>query len=219
MMASAEQRESQDDLLYRSRAPEATREPAGLTDRLNAARQGDSAAADVVARQTYEALCNIARAHRSSWRHAFTLDTRAIVHEAYLKLFAEQPQGWDHRRHFYRAASRAMRHLLVDCARVRRTAKRLPGGGFVALDDANPVAPEVAQEILDLNEALPRLERTYPHHCQVVEMRYFLGLTQPEVAKSLELSLSTVRRREAFALAFLRAELMEPKTPSSEEPR
>ena len=151
-----------------------------------------------------------------SWRDAFTLDTGAILHEAYLRLFAGPPTEWEHRRHFYRAASRAMRHVLVDYARARRTAKRSPEGGLVPLDDANPVAPEVAQEILDLHEALPALERAHPEHAQIVEMRYFLGLTQPEVAEALRVSLSTVRRRETFALAFLRAEMLEPTRPRGE---
>jgi RNA polymerase sigma factor (TIGR02999 family) len=184
--------------------------PAGLTTLLNAASRGDAGAAELAARQTYEALYDIARAHRVSWRAAFTLDTGAILHEAYLKLFAGQLQQWEHRRHFYRAASCAMRHVLVDYARARRTAKRSPEGGLVDLDGANPVAPEVAQEILDVHASLPVLERAHPEHAQIVEMRYFLGLTQPEVAEALELSLSTVRRRETFALAFLRAEMLEP---------
>ena len=192
--------------------------PAGLTALLNAASHGDVAAAHLVARETYAALYDIARSHRVSWQGDFTLDTGAILHEAYLKLFSGQSRQWEHRSHFYRAASRAMRHVLVDYARARRAAKRTPEGGFVEFVEANPVALEIAQDILDVNEALPVLERAYPEHAQIVEMRYFLGLTQPEVAEALELSLSTVRRRETFALAFLRAEMMEP-TPFQEESR
>lgn len=180
-----------------------------LTELLNEAANGDPLAAERVARETYQALYDAARAQRVSWRGSPTLDTRAILHEAYLKLFANSGQHWDHRRHFYRAASRAMRHVLVDYARAQRTEKRRPEGGLVTLDDANPVAKEVAQDLLDLNDVLPTLEREHPDHAHLIEMRYFLGFTQAEVAEAMELSFSTVRRREAFALAFLRAEMGE----------
>ena len=180
-----------------------------LTAVLNAASHGDRAAAERVARETYDALYRVARAHRVRWRGQFTLDTGAILHEAYLKLFSGQEQQWEHRRHFYRTASRAMRQVLVDYAKARSASKRMPEGGFADLADVNPVAPEVAQEILDLHEALPLLERQHPEHAQLIEMRYFLGFTQEETADALEASLSTVRRRERFALAFLRAEMAE----------
>lgn len=136
-----------------------------------------------------------------------TLQTTAIIHEAYLKLGHAPGKIWENRVHFLGVAAKAMRHVLVDHARTQRASKR---GGDVRIEqlgeDAD-VAATRAVEMIALDDALRTLAGQYPRQAEVVELRYFGGLTVEETADSLKLSVETVARDWRFARAFLRTEL------------
>lgn len=193
---------------------------AELTGLLEAAARGDRDAFDRAFGLLYAELAALARAQRGRRRDNPTLDTTALVHEAYLKLLkpmAVAPAGdprWESRGHFFALAARAMRHILVNYAEARRAAKRGGGARLVTLDESggaerafNPVAAEAADEILALHEALDRLERLDPRQARVVECRFFAGLTVPDTAAALGLSEATVKRDWRLASAWLHREL------------
>jgi RNA polymerase sigma factor (TIGR02999 family) len=158
---------------------------------------------------TYRELRRLARRALRGEQAGHTLDSGALVHESWLRLRAagagtEIP--WLERSHFLGVAARAMRAVLVDHARARRTAKRGGGRGTVPIDNVDvAVAPtdEADARILALGEALDRLAREDAEAAQIVELRHFVGLTLEEIAVLRGVSLSTVRRRWAFAKAWL----------------
>lgn len=186
-----------------------------LTQLLKAAPEDPSAADQLVAR-VYDDLCRLARGIRHD---ADTLTTRGVVHEAYERLVDAPEGGWNGRAHFFGAAARAMRQVLVDRARARKRAKR--GGGVrpLALDDAPQIAAEAdearADDLLALNDALDRLDALDPRAVRVVECRYFAGLTVEETAEALGLSKATIKREWATARLWLFREMsgMSPTTP------
>lgn len=152
----------------------------------------------------YDELRHLAHAARFRERSDHTLDTSAIVHEAYFKLVDSERTSWESRAHFFGAAARAMRQVLVDYARTRGRLKR--GGGVkpLPLEDAPPLASNMPdQHLLDLDRALGRLETLDPRQCRVVECRYFSGMTVDETAVALEVSPATVKRDWATAQAWL----------------
>jgi len=138
--------------------------PADVTRLLNAARSGSKEAVDELFEAVYDRLHILAGAQRNRWDGDFTLNTTALVHEAYVKMVKQPTADWKDRAHFYSAAARAMRHVLVNYAKRRLTAKRGGGQERVSLDVAQPEAPfnpvpvEAADEVLSLHEALTRLE-------------------------------------------------------------
>jgi RNA polymerase sigma factor (TIGR02999 family) len=182
-------------------------DPVDITALLRAAGSGDRAAADRLFGEVYDQLRRGAEAQRRRWRGNETMNTTALVHEAYIKLVGGGSPGWRDREHFFAVAARAMRHVLVNYAERRRTAKR--GGGVepVPLDEANPVAEEAAEELLALHEALGRLERRNPRQGRVVECRFFVGLSIEETAEVLDVSAATVKRDWTLASAWLRREM------------
>ncbi|HEX7118335.1 MAG TPA: ECF-type sigma factor [Longimicrobiales bacterium] len=187
----------------RSIEPTARRD---LTALLAAAASGDREAFDRAYSLVYRELHRLARAQRRRWNGDDTLDTTALVHEAYLRLAAWSPEHWGGRAHFFAVAGRAMRQILVNYAERRRAAKR--GGGRVApldavADEFAPIAPEVADEVLALHEALERLERLDPRQCRIVECRFFAGLSIEETAEALGISPATVKRDWSLASAWL----------------
>jgi len=183
------------------------RSPQEITARLRAAEQGDRAAMDEVFAAVYDELHRRARAQRRRWSGDDTLDTTALVHEAYLKLVDQSQAQWNDRAHFLAVASRAMRHILVNYAEQRRAAKRGGGAPVVPLDDANPVGEEVAEEILALHEAVRRLAEVNQRQAQVVEARFFAGLPIDETAAALGISPATVKRDWKLATAWLHREI------------
>ena len=178
-----------------------------VTQRLRLAREGDRAALNEVFDLVYDELLRLAQGQRRRWSGDRTLDTTALVHEAYLKLVNQESPDWNDRGHFLAVAARAMRHLLVNYAQRRRAAKRGGDRQPVSLDEFNPVAEEVADEILALHENLERLEAVSPRQVSVVESRFYLGLSILETAEALSISPATVKRDWQLASAWLRREI------------
>ncbi len=155
----------------------------------------------------YDELRQLARARMARLRPGQTLTPTALVHEAYLRLTGGGPAGFEGRRHFFFATSRAMRDIMVERARRKASLKR---GGDLRRVDLE--APELAFEgppetVLDVDRVLARLERESPDRARVVQLAYFGGLTQPEIAEVMGLSLATIERRLSYARAWLRREL------------
>jgi RNA polymerase sigma factor (TIGR02999 family) len=176
-------------------------------------RDGSAAAVDDLFALLYEELRELAHLQRHRWRDDYTLDTTGLVHEAYLKLVGQEVPEVESRAHFFALASRAMRHILCNYARDRRTLKRggalerLPLDEGAALEaQANP-ASEAVETLLALDEALTRLEQVDPRRSKVVECRFFGGLTVEETAASMGVSPRTVKRDWAVAQAWLHRDM------------
>jgi RNA polymerase sigma factor (TIGR02999 family) len=181
--------------------------PDEITARLRAAGQGDREALNEVFALVYEELRQRARAQRQRWSGDHTLDTTALVHEAYLKLAAGSRSEWNDRAHFLAVAAKAMRHVLVNYAEQRRAAKRGGGTSHVPLDETNPVSEEVADEVIALHEAMERLAVVSERQARVVEARFFAGLSIEEIAAVLDISPATVKRDWTLASAWLHREI------------
>jgi RNA polymerase sigma factor (TIGR02999 family) len=178
-----------------------------ITRLLAAVRGGDPAALDALFSLVYDQLRALSHARRAQWAGDYTLQTTALVHEVYLKLVDQDSMDWHGRAHFFAVASRAMRQVLVNYAEWRLAQKRGGGGVVVPLEEANPVAPEVADELLALDEALERLAGIDERRYRVVECRFFAGLTIDETAEALGVSSATVSRDWTVASAWLRREV------------
>jgi RNA polymerase sigma factor (TIGR02999 family) len=170
---------------------------------------GDAAARDRLLPLVYDELRGLAHRHLRDERRAETLNTTALVHEAYLKLVRLDHATFRGRAYFFAVASRAMRQILVDHARGRNRVRR--GGGAVplALDDAFVAAQERAPDLLALDEALTRLSAIDPRAGQIVEYRFFGGLTAEEIAEVLDLPPATVRREWTLARTWLHRAMQE----------
>jgi RNA polymerase sigma factor (TIGR02999 family) len=140
-------------------------------------------------------------------RSDHTLQTTALVNEAYLRLADQTSLHWQNRAHFFAVAARAMRRILVSYARSQRSQKRGGGALKVELDEAAIVSPEQSKAIVDLHEALGRLETLDSRKARVVELKYFGGLNHDEIAEVMKVSTVTVRRDWVFAKAWLHNEL------------
>lgn len=178
-----------------------------ITGLLEQARDGDEAALDKLFEAVYRQLRAIAHNRRERWYLDDTLNTTALVHEAYLKLVRQENIHWRDRSHFFAAASRAMRHILINYAEKRRAAKRGGAQQPVSLED-NPIADDdTASELIALDQALKNLEQLEPRQARVVECRFFAGLPVPETAEVVGISEATVKRDWALARAYLRREI------------
>jgi RNA polymerase sigma factor (TIGR02999 family) len=178
---------------------------ADLAALLEAVRRGEAGALDELFAAVYEELRRLARRVRAG--RSETLNTTALVHESYLKLCATRRLSIENRVHFYRIAARAMRQVLVEAARRRRSEKRGAGLRPVTLTDAIGAAPLEADEVVALDEALGRLAAFSPRQAQVVECRFFAGLSLEETALALESSEATVSRDWRTARAWLASQL------------
>lgn len=179
-----------------------------LTRLLLQASDGDRDALDALMPVVYEELRRLARGQLRREYPGHTLDSVALVNEAYLRLVGGQGVSWQNRSHFFGIAARAMRTILVDHARARRAAKR--GGGMipVALDAvAELIGADGADQLVEIDEALTSLAEVDTEAARTFECRYFAGLTLDETAEALDLSVATVRRRWDFAKAWLRRAL------------
>lgn len=183
-------------------------EPAGdITQWLEEAGSGDASALDRVFGLIYEDLLARAHAYLRAERANHTLNTTALVHEAYLKLVGQQAVTWKNRAHFLGVASIVMRRILINHARSVHTGKR--GGGVAPatlLEDLH-VREERSEHLLALDEALERLGALNERQSKVVEMRYFGGLQHEEIAEVLGISVPTVGRDWRLARAWLNREL------------
>ena len=189
-------------------------EPADATGLLLAWSQGDSGALDSLVPLVHSELHRLAVAYMRRERADHTLQPTALVNEAYLRLMDVTRIQWHDRAHFLAVAAQTMRRILVDFARQRRSQKR--GGDVVqlSLDEASDVGQEKAMDLVALNDALSTLASFDPRMSQVVELRFFGGLTVEETAHVLDVSPETVMRDWKIAKAWLLRELAGPKGPA-----
>ena len=181
--------------------------PEEVTRLLTEWRRGNGAALDQLTPLVYADLRRLAHHYMSGQRPDHTLQTTALVNEAYLRLADQTNPNWQDRAHFFAVAARAMRQILVNYAKSYRAQKRGGGAQKVELDEASLVSPEQSQEIVELHEALDRLSALDSRKADVVEMKYFGGLNYDEMAEVLKISAITVRRDWEFAKAWLYTEL------------
>ncbi|PYJ66187.1 MAG: RNA polymerase subunit sigma-70 [Verrucomicrobia bacterium] len=168
---------------------------------------GDDAALAELTPLVYEELRRVAHHHLSGQRRDYTLQTTALVNEAYLRLADQTNPRWQNRAHFFAVAARAMRQILVSYARSQQAQKRGGGALKIDLDEAALVSPEESKEIVDLHEALETLATLDSRKAQVVELKYFGGLNYDEIAEVLKISRITARRDWEFAKVWLYTEL------------
>jgi RNA polymerase sigma factor (TIGR02999 family) len=178
-----------------------------LTQLLVEARDGGADALERVFPVVYDRLRDIAHAHLGRDGEGRTVSTTALVHEAYLKLLDAGRIEWQDRNHFFSLASRAMRQILIDYARRHLASKRGGGMRHVDLDDVQIAAADRADTLVSLDEALTRLAALSPRLAQVVELRFFGGLTEEETAQVLGVTDRTVRREWTKARGWLQREL------------
>ena len=178
-----------------------------VTDLLTRWSNGDDAALAELTPLVYGELRRLAHRHMGGERPDHTLQTTALVNEAYLRLAGQSNPRWQDRAHFFAVAARAMRQILVSYARSQRSQKRGGGALKVELDEAALVSHEESKEIIDLHEALERLAALDSRKAQVVELKYFGGLNYDEMAEVLKISRVTVRRDWEFAKLWLYTEL------------
>jgi RNA polymerase sigma factor (TIGR02999 family) len=187
-----------------------------ITGLLAAFREGDREALDRLLPLVYGELRERAHRQLSARRPGDTLSTTALVHEAYLKLAGNTHQSYQDRIHFFAVASRAMRQIILDYARRQSAAKRGSGRGPVTLDPE--VTPEAvrAEELVELEEALTRLEHLDERLGRVVELRFFGGLSVEEVGEVMGVSARTIKRDWRKARAFLYHAIREEEVPADE---
>ena len=178
-----------------------------VTELLAQWSHGDNAALAELSPLVYEEVRRLAHRHMEGQRSGHTLQTTALVNEAYLRLADQTNPRWQNRVHFFAVAARAMRQILVSYARNQRAQKRGGGAVKVELDEAALVSPQQSKEIVDLHEALERLAALDSRKAQVVELKYFGGLNYDEMAEVLKISRVTVRRDWEFAKVWLYTEL------------
>ena len=178
-----------------------------VTDLLTQWSHGDGAALAELTPLVYEELRRLAHRQMGGERPDHTLQTTALVNEAYMRLADQTKPSWQNRAHFFAVAARAMRQILVNYARSNRAQKRGGGALKVELDEVAIISPEESKEIVDLHEALERLTALDSRKAQVVELKYFGGLNYDEMAEVLKISPVTVRRDWEFAKLWLYTEL------------
>ena len=164
---------------------------------------GDRAALDKLVPVVYRELRRLARHYMNNERPDHTLQTTALVSEAYLRLVHYQKMQWQNRAHFLAVAAQAMRRILVDQARAHQYAKRGGGAQTLSLEDAPILCAEPAPDILALDEALLELESMDARKCRIVEFKFFGGLNIEETAEVLGISTATVEREWRSAKAWL----------------
>jgi RNA polymerase sigma factor (TIGR02999 family) len=178
-----------------------------VTELLTRWSEGDDAVLTELTPLVYEELRRLAHRQMGAERLDHTLQTTALVSEAYLRLADQTNPRWQNRAHFFAVAARAMRQILVSYARSQRAEKRGGGALKIELDEAALVSPEESKQIVDLHEALETLATLDSRKAQVVELKYFGGLNYDEMAEVLKISRITVRRDWEFAKVWLYTEL------------
>lgn len=179
-----------------------------ITQLLKDWNEGDRAALDELMPLVYGELRRQASRYLRKERQGHTLQTTALIHETYLKLVGQNEVEWQNRNHFFAIASTAMRRILVDHARTRHREKRGGDAEDLLLDEALLIQTEQKTvDLVDLDEALVRLERLDRRQAKVVELRFFSGLTNEEAAGVLGVSIATVRNDWAMAKAWLHIQI------------
>ena len=174
-----------------------------VTRILEAAQNGDPTAADQLLPLVYDELRRLAAAKMAQEKPGQTLQSTALVHEAWLRLVGSENQRWENRAHFFAAAAEAMRRILIEKARRRQRLRHGGGQERVDLDEIAIIAPESDERLLQVHEALDRLAAEDKVKADVVKLRFFVGLNDREVADALGLSERTVERHWAYAKPWL----------------
>jgi RNA polymerase sigma factor (TIGR02999 family) len=170
------------------------------------AARNDRQSVDALVDHVYGVLRRMASRHMGGERQGHTLTPTALVHEAYLRLVDQESMGWQDRAHFYAIAARVMRRVLIDHARRRLADKRGGGQAMVTLHE-DAAAVTTPENLLELDRALDKLDQLSPRQRQVVEMRFFGGMTHEETAEVVGVSVPTVRRDWRVAQAWLKREM------------
>ena len=181
--------------------------PHQVTELLNDWGKGNRAALEQLMPLVYAELRKLARRHMQRQNPNHTLQTTALIHEAYLRLAGASRKHWENRAQFYGVAAKAMRHVLVDHARARQAAKRGGGWQAVPLDEGIAVSDERLAGLIALDEALSRLSKLHRRQGEVIELRFFGGLSVEETATILQVSSETVMLDWRAAKAWLHKEL------------
>ena len=190
----------------------AEKPPGMVTQVLQAAGAGDAEAAAELLPMVYSELRKLARARMARIPPGNTLQSTALVHEAYMRVVGSHDPGWNSRGHFFAAAAQAMRQILVEQARRKASLKRGGDRKRVDVDAVElPIEPP-SGDVLALDEALQRLEQDDPRKGKIVMLRYFAGLTMEETAAALDVSVPTIEREWRFIRAFLYTQLSGSKT-------
>lgn len=184
-----------------------TPSPTEVTQLLVAWSNGDSSARDALMPLVHDELRRLAHRYMGRERGNHTLQTSALVNEAYLRLIDQKDVHWQNRAHFFGIAAQIMRRILVDYARKRGFAKRGGNMQAVSFDEALIVSPERAAEVVALDDALNGLAELDQRKSQIIELRFFGGLSIEETAEVLGVSAGTVMRDWTFAKAWLRREI------------
>lgn len=178
-----------------------------VTRALRAAAKGEPGAAEDLLPLVYRELRTLARARLKKLPPGQTLQPTALVHEAYIRVVGDDDPGWDGRGHFFAAAARAMRDILVEQARRKMSLKRGGNRSRVDYDKADPAVAPPSEDILAVDEAVKRLERDDPRKGQIVNLRYFARFTAAETAEALGVSVGTIEREWRYIRAWLEYQL------------
>ena len=178
-----------------------------VTQLLNAIDAGDPKAADELLPLVYEELRKLAVVRMANEKAGQTLQPTALVHEAWLKIAGDGQEHFANRRHFFKAAATAMQQILIDIARRKQRLKHGANQAAEELHESRIAVAVPSEELLAVDEALAELAREDPEAAEVVRMRYFVGMTVPEIADALDLSPRTVARPWTFARACLKSTL------------
>jgi RNA polymerase sigma factor (TIGR02999 family) len=181
--------------------------PANVTLLLQKWQDGHPEALDALIPLVYEELRRVAHAHLRHERSDHTLQTAALVNEAYLRLLGMHPPQWQSRTHFFSVAGRLMRHILVDYARRHRAEKRGAGACTLSLGDVPEPAVARDVDVVALDEALKALTTLDPRQAQIVELRFFAGMSLREISAALDIAPATAQRDWTAARAWLHREM------------
>jgi RNA polymerase sigma factor (TIGR02999 family) len=179
-----------------------------LTNLLDDWKQGDPSALEKLTPLIYDELRRIAHRYARRERNGHTLQTTALINEAYVRLAGNKSPDWQNRQHFFAVTAQVMRHILIDHARRRQALKHGGGGQQVSLSEAKGMTNERAAELIALDDALEELAALDARKSQVVQLRFFGGLSLEETAEVLGVSLMTVRRDWRAAKAWLYKRVM-----------
>jgi RNA polymerase sigma factor (TIGR02999 family) len=166
-------------------------------------KQGDAEAGDALVRLVYEHLQLLASSYLRHEPLPPSIQTTELIHETWLRLFGHEDLTFENRAHFFVIAARQMRRILIDRARGAHAHRRIPKARLLPMSDARNLAIQPDEQLLLLDEALQTLEAQMPRAGQVVELRYFAGLTEAEIARILNISVTTVKRDWKFAKLWL----------------
>jgi RNA polymerase sigma factor (TIGR02999 family) len=174
---------------------------------LAAIEAGDPTAAEQFLVLVYDELRRLAASKLADEAPGQTLQPTALVHEVWLRLVGDRNPSFNDRAHFFRASAEAMRHILIDRARRKKTVRHGGAHRRVDFEDLNLAAPSADDQVLAINEALDKFAIEYPVQAEVVKLRYFAGLTNKEVSEVLEVSVSTVKNYWSFSRAWFLSEI------------